>query len=63
MGLRYVMLVDKAGTVYVSPAMHARLTFETEKPLTVVTGPVLDPVADGLELSHLRQATSPAKTH
>ncbi|MCP4698687.1 MAG: FAD:protein FMN transferase [Gammaproteobacteria bacterium] len=31
MGIRYVMLVDEAGTVYMNPAMAKRLHFETEK--------------------------------
>lgn len=32
MGLRYVMVVDKAGTVYLSPAMAKRVQFITDEP-------------------------------
>lgn len=47
MGVVYVMVVDKQGTVYASPEMLARVKFETDKPLKVVAS---EP------LSHLQHA-------
>ena len=67
MGLAYVMLVDKSGTVYASPEMLARIVFETDKTLDVVTGPALSDappaLSGGVELSHMRQADSDIKPH
>lgn len=55
MGVRYVMLVDKSGNVFVSPEIRARITLETDKRLTVVTGA---PLSESRELSHLRHGLS-----
>ncbi|HAI69168.1 MAG TPA: thiamine biosynthesis protein ApbE, partial [Gammaproteobacteria bacterium] len=41
MGIKYVMLVDEAGTVYMNPAMAARIQFPGEKrPKIVVSEPL-----------------------
>jgi len=41
MGVKYVMLVDEAGTVYLNPAMKARVIFSTETlPKMVVSEPL-----------------------
>lgn len=63
MGLKYVMLVDKSGTVYVSPEMLARITLETDKSLEIVSGPPLSGVSDDVTLSHMRQAVPGIITH
>jgi len=36
MGLKYVMLVDEAGTVYMNPAMAKRIRFEGSRPAKIV---------------------------
>jgi thiamine biosynthesis lipoprotein len=36
MGIHYVMLVDKSGTIYMNPAMAKRIHIETEKPPKIV---------------------------
>jgi thiamine biosynthesis lipoprotein len=36
MGLEYVMLVDEAGTVYMSPAMEGRIEFQGERPQRIL---------------------------
>lgn len=41
MGIKYVMLVDEAGTVYMSPAMQARVSFTGGPPKKVVLSPKL----------------------
>jgi len=56
MGITYAMLVDKQGTVYASPEMLARITFETDKKLNVVTS---RPLSHGAELSQIRQSYIP----
>jgi FAD:protein FMN transferase len=41
MGVKYVMLVDQTGTVYLNPAMKARVKFSTEKlPNIIVSEPL-----------------------
>lgn len=45
MGIQYAMLIDKQGTVYISPEMLARITFETDKKLTLVQSRPLSDVA------------------
>lgn len=37
MGVKYVMLVDEAGTVYMTPQMAARVEFNGEKPKIVIS--------------------------
>jgi len=54
MGIEYAMLVDKQGTVYASPEMLARITFETGKELTIVESHPLSGKA--VELSQNRQS-------
>ncbi len=40
MGIKYVMLVDEKGTVYMNPAMAKRVHFESEnKPAIVISEP------------------------
>ena len=58
MGVEYAMLVDKQGTVYASPEMLARITFETDKKLTIVQSHPLSGKA--VELSQSRQSESPS---
>jgi len=41
MGIKYVMLVDEQGIVYMNPAMAARVHFEAETPPQVVLSPPL----------------------
>jgi thiamine biosynthesis lipoprotein len=41
MGLKYVMLVDETGTVYMNPAMARRIRFEGHKPGKIVISPRL----------------------
>lgn len=41
MGIKYAVLVDDAGTVYLNPAMRARLSFAPEAQLTIVESPPL----------------------
>jgi len=57
MGVVFVMVVDKQGTVYASPEMLARVTFEPGKALKVVAS---EPLSQGLILSHLRQLDRPS---
>lgn len=57
MGIVYAMLVDKQGTVYASPEMLTRATFETDKALQVVAS---EPLSQGIVLSHLRQSDFPS---
>jgi len=52
MGITYALLVDKHGTVYASPEMLARITFETDKDITVIAS---EPLSQAVVLSHLRQ--------
>ncbi len=41
MGIKYAMLVDKAGTVYVNPAMAKRVQFPADKkPMIVLSEPL-----------------------
>jgi len=40
MGIKYVMLVDEGGTVYMNPAMVTRVQFTSEKPKVVVSDPL-----------------------
>ena len=40
MGLRYVMLVDAAGRVYMTPAMAERIRFPAQRPEVVTAGAV-----------------------
>ena len=40
MGIKYVMLVDEAGTVYMNPAMAARVKFTSEKPPIEISAPL-----------------------
>ncbi len=41
MGLKYVMLVDEAGAVYMNPAMAARMDFQGQKPERIFISPPL----------------------
>lgn len=47
MGVTHVFLVDKSGTVYVSPEMRERVTFVGTPPETIVVGPRWDTGAPG----------------
>lgn len=40
MGIRYVMLVDEAGTIYMNPAMAGRVQFQESKPNIVLGEPL-----------------------
>lgn len=57
MGIVFVMVVDKQGTVYASPEMLARVTFEPGKALKVVAS---EPLSQGVILSQMRQSLSPS---
>jgi len=41
MGIKYAVLVDDAGTVYLNPAMKARITFDPDLHLKIVESPPL----------------------
>lgn len=41
MGIKYAVLVDDAGTVYLNPAMRARIAFDSETDLKIVESPPL----------------------
>lgn len=53
MGVSQVLVMDKQGTLYVSPEMLARLQFETDKTFKIKTS---EPLSQALALSHLRQS-------
>jgi thiamine biosynthesis lipoprotein len=59
MGVSQVMVVDKLGTIYVSPKMLARLQFKTDKTFKIVT---TESLSQETALSHLRQS-SDVTTH
>jgi hypothetical protein len=40
MELKYVMLVDTAGTVFMTPAMAERVQFQQDKPKIVISEPL-----------------------
>lgn len=43
MGLKFVMLVDESGTVYMSPAMEGRIEFQGERPQRILISDPLGP--------------------